>query len=92
MITNENDKRNDERLIKPDENKLRTENIGIPPEEDPAVINPEELASFPKEKKTEDPDLDEERSSHLANKVTSPVRSGRNITNTGPKPDEDGFM
>ena len=62
------------------------------PSDDPAIINPEELATFPKEKKTEHPDLEEERDSHLANKVRSEERRGRNITNTGTMPDEDGFM
>ncbi|AXG72917.1 hypothetical protein DVK85_01190 [Flavobacterium arcticum] len=64
----------------------------IPPSDDPAIINPKELATFPKEKKTENPDLDEERDSHLANKVRSEERRGRNITKTGTMPDENGFM
>ncbi len=88
MKKNENEKR--EKLNKENltENKRR-----LNPEEDPAVINPEELASFPKQvDNTKDVDLEEERNSHLVNKQKSPVRSGRNITQTGPDPDRDGFM
>lgn len=64
----------------------------LPLEDDPAVINPAELATFPKEKKTENPNLEEERDSHLANKVRSDERRGRNITKTGTMPDDNGFM
>ena len=71
---------------------LNKENAKMASEEDPAVVNPQELASFPKEKKTEDPNIEEERDSHLVNKQKSAVRSGRNITQTGPNPDRDGFM
>lgn len=62
------------------------------PEDDPAIINPDELATFPKERKNTNPDLDEERDSHSVNLKSSPVREGRNITNTDTKPDENGFM
>jgi hypothetical protein len=66
---------------------------GLLPEDDPALINPDELASFPKEMKNEDPDIDEERDSHLTNRRSSPVRDGRNITRTDTTPDNDGgFM
>lgn len=67
---------------------------GLLPEDDPAVINPDELASFPKEKHTENPDIEDERDPKLVNRKTSPVREGRNITRTGPgsNVDEDGFM
>lgn len=69
------------------------ENRELSPEEDPAVINPDELATFPREHKTpDDVDLEEERDSHLANRVRGSVREGRNITNTDTKPDENGFM
>lgn len=60
--------------------------------DDPAIINPKELATFPKEKKTEHPNLEEERHSHLASEIKSGVRSGRNITKTGTMPDENGFL
>lgn len=63
---------------------------GMP--EDPANINPEELASFPKEKKEDDADLDEMRDPHLNSVKKDGVRSGRNITRTGPNPDKDGYM
>lgn len=63
------------------------------PEDDPALINPDELATFPKEMKNEDPDIDEERDSHSVSRKTSPVREGRNITRTDTTPDNDGgFM
>lgn len=61
------------------------------PEDDPALINPVELATFPKEKKTEHPNLEEERHSHLASEIKS-VRNSPNITNTGTKTDENGFL
>ncbi|NDI98419.1 hypothetical protein GWA97_04975 [Flavobacterium sp. LaA7.5] len=66
--------------------------VGTSPSNDPAIINPEELATFPKQKETKKPNLEEERDSHLANKVRSEERRGRNITNTGTMPDDDGFM
>lgn len=62
------------------------------PDGDPAVINPEELASFPKQKKTKNPNIDAEKENHSVSQKTSPVRSGRNITQTGPGPDKDGFL
>ncbi len=70
----------------------KSKDTSAPLEDDPAIINPEELATFPKEKKTENPDLEEERDSHLANKVRSDERRGRNITNTGTMPNDDGFL
>ena len=63
------------------------------PEDDPALINPDELASFPKEMNDTDPDIDNERESHLTNRKSSPLREGRNITRTDTTPDNDGgFM
>lgn len=63
------------------------------PEDDPALINPDELATFPKEMKNGDPDIESERDSHLTNRKSSPVRDGRNITRTDTTPDNDGgFM
>jgi hypothetical protein len=65
---------------------------GILPEDDPALINPDELATFPKEVANDNPDIDAERDSHLVNR-RSPVRDGRNITRTDTTPDNDGgFM
>ena len=63
------------------------------PEDDPALINPDELATFPKEMKNEDPDIDQERDSHSVSRKSSPIREGRNITRTDTTPDNDGgFM
>ena len=58
-------------------------NYGLP-YDDPAMINPDELASFPKQVSTE-AYLHHDHESHLVNRRTS-VRDGRNITRT------DGFM
>jgi len=60
---------------------------------DPAVINPEELASFPKQvTKDNNPYHHHHHESHLVNKRTTPVRDGRNITRTDNHPDRKGFM
>jgi hypothetical protein len=82
---NKDIKKNEQQQAKPD---------GMLPEDDPAVINPDELATFPKEMKAdENPDLDEERKSHATNLKSSPARDGRNITRTDTTPDNDGgFM
>lgn len=62
------------------------------PYEDPAITNPEELASFPKKSKISNAkEVEHERESHLVNKRT-PVREGRNIIRTDNNPDTDGFM
>lgn len=62
------------------------------PYEDPAITNPEELASFPKNSEIVDAhEIEQERESHLVNKRT-PVREGRNIIRTDNNPDTDGFM
>ena len=59
---------------------------------DPAEVNPEELASFPKKSQQSNPqDIEDEKESHLVNK-RSPLREGRNITRTDNNPDNDGFM
>ena len=74
-------------------NKTHAKPDGPLPEDDPALINPDELATFPKEMKTENPDLEEERENHLVNRKTSAARDGRNITRTDTTPDNDGgFM
>jgi hypothetical protein len=54
------------------------------PFDDPAMINPDELASFPKQVSAGG-HLHHDHESHLVNRRT-PVREGRNITRT------DGFM
>jgi hypothetical protein len=62
------------------------------PYEDPAITNPEELASFPKNSQiTDAEEVERERESHLVNKRT-PVREGRNITRTDNNPNNEGFM
>lgn len=62
------------------------------PYEDPAITNPQELASFPKNSTIADAhEIEIERESHLVNKRT-PVREGRNIVRTDNNPDTDGFM
>jgi len=62
------------------------------PYEDPAVTNPEELASFPKKAKIVDAvEVERESKNRLVNERT-PVREGRNIIRTDNNPDTDGFM
>lgn len=66
---------------------------GLLPEDDPAVINPDELATFPKPVDTDaDVDLEAERENHSVNRQESPVREGRNITRTDNQPDERGYI
>jgi len=60
------------------------------PYDDPAMINPDELASFPKQANPEAHHL-YDHESHLVNRRT-PVRDGRNITRTDNQPDRHGFM
>lgn len=60
--------------------------------EDPAILNPAELATFPKAVKAESfHHNDHHHHSHLVNKRT-PVRDGRNITRMDNQPDKKGFM
>lgn len=62
------------------------------PYTDPAIINPEELASYPpKAKILGEAELAKENEDHMVNKRT-PVREGRNIVRTDNNPDTDGFM
>lgn len=71
-------KENDQRNKKGTDNSL--------PYEDPAIVNPKELASFPKKSKIEKAsEVEKEKESHLVNK-RSPVREGRNITQTDNTP------
>lgn len=66
---------------------------GLLPEDDPAIINPDELATFPKPvEQDENVDLDAERANHSVNRQESPVREGRNITRTDNQPDERGYI
>lgn len=73
-------------------NALNNPDEQLIPTNDPAIINPVELATFPKQKKTENPDLEEERENHMTNRKQSAVRSGRNITNTNDNPERDSYM
>ena len=59
------------------------------PYDDPAMINPNELASFPKQVKLEEHRLYDHQS-HLVNRRT-PVREGRNITRTDNQPSRHGL-
>ncbi len=62
------------------------------PYEDPAVTNPEELATFPKRSKIASAsDIEKENEDHLVNR-RSPVREGRNIIRTDNNPNNDGFL
>ncbi len=62
------------------------------PYEDPAIINPDELATFPKPVHTETRHHHHHHDeSHSVSKRT-PVRDGRNITRTDNHPDKNGFM
>lgn len=65
-------------------NKEMSHSYGNLPYDDPAIINPEELATFPKQVKTEEHKLHEHHS-HLVNRRT-PVRDGMNITRTSTQP------
>lgn len=58
---------------------------------DPAILNPEELATFPKQV-TIDNHHHHHHESHLVNNKRTPVRDGRNITRTDNHPDRNGFM
>ena len=56
--------------------------------DDPATINPDELATFPKQVKGNSDSHYHHHHVHMA----SPVRSGRNITRTDNHPDKYGYM
>lgn len=61
------------------------------PYDDPAIINPDELATFPKSVNTDSYHHHHDHESHSVSKRT-PVRDGRNITRTDNHPDKNGFM
>jgi hypothetical protein len=62
------------------------------PYEDPAITNPQELASFPAPAKIVDAqDVENESESRLVNK-RSPLREGQRITQTDNTPGDDGFI
>lgn len=57
---------------------------------DPAMLNPDELATFPKQAA---PDGGHHSYQHnLHHGKRTPVRDGRNITRTDNHPDKKGFM
>ncbi|MES2487691.1 MAG: hypothetical protein V4581_17305 [Bacteroidota bacterium] len=63
------------------------------PYEDPAVVNPQELASFPEPAEIVDAqDVENENTIHMVTPNKNPVREGRNIISTDNNPDRDGFM
>jgi len=63
------------------------------PYEDPAVVNPTELASFPEPAEIADAqDVENENTVRTVTPNKSPVREGRNIISTDNNPDRDGFM
>jgi hypothetical protein len=71
-------------------NKEMSHSFGNLPYDDPAIINPAELATFPKQVKKEEHWLHDHHS-HLVNRRT-PVRDGLNITRTDNQPTKNGFM
>lgn len=104
MNTNENNNRfgqdtqdgkNREGNIVPDRNLSQKHPDGLLPEDDPAVINPDELATFPKQvyETDENVDLEAERENHSVNRKTSPERDGTPITRTDNTSTNDrGFL
>jgi hypothetical protein len=63
------------------------------PYADPALVNPEELASFPDPAPKEDASQVEfESENRLVNRKPSPVREGRNIAQSDNRPDENGYI
>ena len=89
--------RQDQEMNRTHDSRRLKEDLDLTPDNqlpypDPAVVNPEELATFPKRSQQSDPgDIEDEKESHLVNK-RSPLRDGRNITRTDNNPDNDGFM
>lgn len=89
--------RQNQEMNRTDDSRRLKEDMDLTPDNqlpypDPAEVNPDELATFPKRSQQSDPgDIEEERESHLVNK-RSPLREGRNITRTDNNPDNDGFM
>lgn len=104
MNTNENDNRlgqdahggsSKEGNIVPNKSVNPKHPDGLLPEDDPALINPDELATFPKQvnETDEDVDLEAERENHSVNRKTSPERDGTQITRTDNTSTNDrGFL
>lgn len=57
--------------------------------EDPALLNPDELATFPKQVNLH---AHHHEQGPLHHGKRTPVRDGRNITRTDNHPDKNGFM
>jgi hypothetical protein len=72
-------------------NQRHTNDYSMMPYEDPAIVNPDELATFPKIVKTGGYHNYHDHELHEITKRT-PVRDGRNITRTDNNPDKHGFM
>jgi len=63
------------------------------PYDDPAITNPQELASFPPPaEQASSEEIENENEIRLVNPQRNPVREGRNIISTDNNPDRDGFM
>jgi len=62
------------------------------PYQDPAITNPAELASFPSPAEIVDAHKVENESENRLVNTRSPLREGRNITNTSNTPGDDGFI
>ena len=92
--TNQDGKTAEENIIRNTKtDSTRKSPDGLLPEDDPAVINPNERATFPPEAKTSDPDMEGERDNHMVNRKTSPARDGKKITRTDTASENDrGFI
>jgi len=78
------------RNIMPQEDLVPYEGL---PYDDPAITNPQELASFPPPAEiAPSEEVENENEIRLVNPQRSPVREGRNIISTDNNPDRDGFM
>ena len=69
----------------------------IMPYEDPAIVNPNELATFPKQVTKDEAHHGHyhhhsHHHHHSLHSKTTPVRDGRNITRTDNHPEKNGFM
>lgn len=79
----------DNRYLK-NESKANSDEWDVPGVEDPAAVNPEELASFPKQKDKGPLPIDHEKENAITKR--SSVREGRNIARTENTPDENGYI
>lgn len=71
--------------------KWHINDYSMMPYDDPALVNPDELATFPKTVKSGGYHQHHDHELHEITKRT-PVRDGRNITRTDNNPDKRGFM